>query len=81
MNNILISYGTRPEIIKLSPVIRELDERGIPFKTVFTGQHQELYNDVKELVPEPDYHLDIMKENQSLSSIISGISSKFGDDI
>jgi UDP-N-acetylglucosamine 2-epimerase (non-hydrolysing) len=79
MNNILISYGTRPEIIKLSPVIRELDERGIPFKTVFTGQHRELYNDVKELVPEPDHNLAIMEKNQSLSSIISGISSKFGE--
>ena len=64
MNNILICYGTRPEIIKLSPVIRELDKRGIPFKTVFTGQHRDLYNDVKELVPEPDYNLAIMKKNQ-----------------
>ena len=79
INNILIAYGTRPEIIKLSPVIRELMERRIAFKTVFTGQHRELYDDVKDLVPEPDHHLAIMKENQSLSSIISGISSKFGE--
>ena len=79
MNNILISYGTRPEIIKLSPIIRELIERKIPFKTVFTGQHRELYDDVKELVPKPDHNLAIMKENQSLSSIMSGISSKFGE--
>ena len=79
MNNILISYGTRPEIIKLSPVIRELNKREVPFKTVFTGQHRELYDDVKELVPKPDYHLAIMKENQSLSSIMSRISSKFGE--
>ena len=60
-------------------MIRELDKRGIPFKTVFTGQHRELYDDVKDLVPEPDHHLAIMKENQSLSSIISGISSKLGE--
>ena len=79
MNNILISYGTRPEIIKLSPVIREMNERGISFKTVFTGQHRQLYNDVKDLVPEPDYHMDIMKEGQSLTSIMTGISSKFGE--
>ena len=79
MNNILISYGTRPEIIKLSPVIREMNERGISFKTVFTGQHRQLYDDVKDLVPEPDYHMDIMKEGQSLTSIMTGISSKFGE--
>jgi len=60
-------------------VIRELDKRRIHFKTVFTGQHRELYDDVKDLVPEPDHHLAIMKENQSLSSIMSDISSKLGE--
>ena len=76
---ILISYGTRPEIIKLSPIIRELDKRGISFKTVFTGQHRELYDDVKDLVPEPDFHLAIMKENQTLTDILSSISLRFGE--
>ena len=79
MNNILISYGTRPEIIKLSPVIQELIERKIPFKTVSTGQHRELYDDVKELIPEPDHHLSIMKENQTLTNIMNGISSGFSE--
>ena len=79
INKILISYGTRPEIIKLSPVILELDKRGLSFKTVFTGQHQELYDDVKDLLPKPDYHLSIMQENQTLTNIMSGISSRFGE--
>ena len=79
INKILLSYGTRPEIIKLSPVIKELDKRGLSFKTVFTGQHHELYDDVKDLVPEPDYHLAIMQENQSLTNIIAGISSHFSE--
>ena len=79
INYILISYGTRPEIIKLSPIIRELDKRGISFKTVFTGQHRELYDDVKDLVPEPDFHLAIMKENQTLTDILSSISLRFGE--
>ena len=78
INKILISYGTRPEIIKLSPIIRELRKVGIPFKTVFTGQHKELYDDVKDLVPEPDFHLAIMKENQTLTDILSSISLRFG---
>lgn len=79
INKILISYGTRPEIIKLSPVVLELDKRGLSFKTVFTGQHQELYDDVKDLLPKPDYHLSIMQENQTLTNIMSGISSRFGE--
>ena len=79
INKILLSYGTRPEIIKLSPVIRELRKVGIPFKTVFTGQHKELYDDVKDLVPEPDFQLAIMKENQTLTDILSSISLRFGE--
>lgn len=52
---ILVAYGTRPEIIKLFPVVRELKRVGLPFKTVFTGQQTDLYEDVKDLVPDPDY--------------------------
>ena len=77
INKILFAYGTRPEIIKLSPVIREMKNRNIPFKTVFTGQHHELYENVKDLVPPPDYRLNIMKNNQSLTDIVSHTSSGF----
>lgn len=52
---ILIAYGTRPEIIKLFPVIHELKAKGYPFKTLFTGQQTDLYEDVKDLVPTPDF--------------------------
>ncbi len=52
---ILVAYGTRPEIIKLFPVIRELREQRIPFQTLFTGQQIDLFEDVKELVPQPDF--------------------------
>ena len=76
-NNIFLAYGTRPEIIKLSPVIQELRNRNIPYKTVFTGQHRELYEDVKDLVHPPDYSLNIMIENQSLTDIVSRTSSEF----
>ena len=48
---ILIAYGTRPEIIKLFPVVNALVERGLPHRTLFTGQHTDLYEDVKDLVP------------------------------
>lgn len=52
---ILIAYGTRPEIIKLFPVINELRSRNLAFQTLFTGQQMDLYEDVKELVPAPDF--------------------------
>ncbi|HEX8043422.1 non-hydrolyzing UDP-N-acetylglucosamine 2-epimerase [Candidatus Deferrimicrobium sp.] len=52
---ILVAYGTRPEVIKLFPVIRELRRRGISHKTLFSGQHTGLYEDVKDLVPSHDY--------------------------
>jgi len=54
---ILIAYGTRPEIIKLFPLVREFERQGLPFKTLFSDQHLDLYNDVKDLMPEPDYFL------------------------
>ncbi len=50
---ILIAYGTRPEIIKLFPVIHALKRRKVRCTTLFTGQQRDLYEDVKNLVPEP----------------------------
>ena len=52
---ILVAYGTRPEIIKLFPIINELKAQRLPFKTLFTGQQSDLYEDVKDLVPKPDF--------------------------
>lgn len=52
---ILVAYGTRPEIIKLFPVVRELKKAGTAFKTLFTGQQTDLYADVRDLLPPPDY--------------------------
>jgi UDP-N-acetylglucosamine 2-epimerase (non-hydrolysing) len=57
-------------------LIRELSQREIPFKTVFTGQHRELFEDVMHLIPKPDYYLDIMSHNQSLNDILCSISQK-----
>ena len=74
---VIICFGTRPEIIKLFPIINELKNRNINFKTVFTGQHTDLYEDVKDLIPNPDYKLSIMTHNQSLNDIIIGITENF----
>lgn len=52
---ILIAFGTRPEIIKLFPVIEVLRRRGMAFRTLFTGQQMDLFEDVRALVPTPDF--------------------------
>jgi UDP-N-acetylglucosamine 2-epimerase (non-hydrolysing) len=52
---ILIAFGTRPEIIKLFPVIKALKKHHLPFKTLFSGQQLDLFKDVMELVSSPDF--------------------------
>ena len=44
--SILISYGTRPEYIKVKPLIDEMSRRHIPYKTLFTGQHKDMVSNV-----------------------------------
>ena len=74
-SSILICYGTRPEVIKLASVMGELTERDVPFQTLFTGQHNELFEDVADLIPKPDIDLDIMEAEQSLADIFGRVSS------
>jgi len=64
MNNLIVLiFGTRPEIIKLSPIIRELEKRNEDYILLHTGQHYSYEMDrifFEELeLPEPDYKLDI----------------------
>ena len=73
---IILCFGTRPEVIKMSPLMVEFSKRDIPFKTIFTGQHRELFEDVMHLIPKPNYYLDIMSHNQSLNDILCSISEK-----
>ena len=73
----LICYGTRPEIIKLFPLIKEFKNNNIKFKTLFSGQHKDLYLNFKNLIPKPDFILDnIMEHNQTLNKLSSKILVK-----
>jgi UDP-N-acetylglucosamine 2-epimerase len=65
---ILICYGTRPEWLKVKPIIEEIKKRKMPFKTLFTGQHKNLIDVIG------DYQLKIedLTENR-LDNIISSI--------
>lgn len=73
----LFCYGTRPEIIKMFPLINTFDKKGIPYKTLFSGQHPDLFKQFEFLLPKPDYTLeDIMSHGQSLNSLSSKIMKK-----
>jgi UDP-N-acetylglucosamine 2-epimerase (non-hydrolysing) len=72
LKKILIVFGTRPEAIKLAPVVLKLRTNNKQLKTVVcvTAQHREMLDQVLNLFEiRPDYDLGIMKENQSLFDI------------
>jgi UDP-N-acetylglucosamine 2-epimerase (non-hydrolysing) len=68
----LVSFGTRPEVIKLAPVIDELRRRGCQVETLFTGQHTSLFEDVRELVAI-DHRLAADPDGQSMVSMFCHI--------
>jgi UDP-N-acetylglucosamine 2-epimerase (non-hydrolysing) len=70
-NNILLFIiGTRPELIKLYPIIKKLKTENISFKILSTGQHKDLLKSYWKLFQiDPDYEMSIMNSNQSLSSL------------
>lgn len=74
LKKILTVFGTRPEAIKLAPVIKELAGHGDVFENILvaTGQHRELLDEVLYLFDiKPDYDLNIMGKRQTLSDITS----------
>ena len=84
MKKILIVFGTRPEAIKLCPLILEFKKYPEKFKTVVcvTAQHREMLDQVLEIFSiKPDYDLDLMTHNQSLADLtarcISGMDEIF----
>ncbi|WP_459769432.1 non-hydrolyzing UDP-N-acetylglucosamine 2-epimerase [Alkalibacterium sp. s-m-28] len=73
---IAIVFGTRPEAIKMAPVILELSKNQDIFDTtvIVTAQHREMLDQVLKVFKiTPDYDLNIMKRNQTLSNITSDV--------
>lgn len=69
---VLVAFGTRPEAIKLAPVIERLRERPADFETLVavTAQHREMLDQVLALFAiEPDFDLNIMTAGQTLTDI------------
>lgn len=75
MKKIMLVFGTRPEAIKMCPLVKELKERK-SFQTLVcvTGQHREMLHQVLDAFSVvPDYDLDIMKDKQNLFDITTNI--------
>ena len=68
MKKILLVFGTRPEAIKMAPLVKMFQEYSNDFETIVcvTGQHREMLHQVlKVFNVVPDYDLDIMKTQQT----------------
>lgn len=78
LKKIMVVFGTRPEAIKMCPLVKELKKREELEVTVcVTGQHREMLTQVLEAFDvEPDYDLEIMKENQTLFDVTTNILNR-----
>jgi len=75
---IMTVFGTRPEAIKLAPIIHELSNRNIEQVVCVTGQHREMLDQMLGFFDiNPDIDLQLMKQNQTLTDIAQGILSGF----
>lgn len=85
MKKVLTVFGTRPEAIKMSPLIKELENDSMfEVKVCVTAQHRHMLDQVLDIFNiKPNYDLDIMKENQNLfditASIITGLMNIYDE--
>ena len=73
---ILLVFGTRPEAIKMAPLVREFQKYPEIFETLVcvTGQHREMLDQVLNLFEiKPDYDLNIMNQGQDLYDVTSRV--------
>ena len=85
MSKVMVVFGTRPEAIKMCPVIKELSARKkADVKVCVTGQHRQMLDQVLQAFSVvPDYDLNIMKEGQNLfditEKVLAGIKEVLSD--
>jgi len=71
---ILVVFGTRPECIKLAPVIKQAPLQGVEVVVCTTGQHQEMLNQCLTMFDiHADYSLAVMRPNQTLAGVTARI--------
>jgi len=76
MKKVLLVFGTRPEAIKMAPLVKEFKKYPNQFQTIVcvTGQHREMLDQVLQLFDiKPDYDLNIMKQGQDLYDVTSRV--------
>lgn len=76
MKKIMLVFGTRPEAIKMAPLVKEFQKYPESFHTIIcvTGQHREMLDQVLNLFEiEPDYDLNIMKQGQDLYDVTARV--------
>lgn len=79
MKKILIVFGTRPEAIKMAPLVKEFQKDNINFETkvCVTAQHRQMLDQVLDIFEiQPDYDLNIMKQGQDLYDITANVLIK-----
>ena len=82
MKTIMLVFGTRPEAIKMCPLVKEFQKRTDVFNTIVcvTGQHREMLDQVLNIFDvKPDFDMNIMRQGQDLTDvtvrILTGIVS------
>ena len=77
----MLVFGTRPEAIKMCPLVKELKAReGVKTVVCVTGQHRQMLDSVMSAFSvAPDYDLSIMKEKQTLFDITTGVLNRIGE--
>jgi UDP-N-acetylglucosamine 2-epimerase (non-hydrolysing) len=76
MKKVLLVFGTRPEAIKMCPLVKEFQKHPEEFETVVcvTGQHREMLDQVLQIFDvKPDYDLNIMKQGQDLYDVTARV--------
>ena len=82
MKKVLTIFGTRPEAIKLAPIVHELEKYPEKFNSVVgvSGQHDTLLKQVLDIFEiKPKFNLNVMRNNQNLGELTSSIIEKFGN--
>ena len=82
MKKVMLVFGTRPEAIKMCPLVREFQKEGVYFdtKVCVTGQHREMLDQVLHVFNiKPDYDLNIMAKGQDLYDVTSKVLTGLRD--
>lgn len=82
MQTVMLVFGTRPEAIKMCPLVKEFQRRPEEFNTVVcvTGQHREMLDQVLQIFDvHPDFDLNIMKQGQDLTDVTARVLTGIRD--